>query len=958
MRMFVSRHEMLTLELALPPLEQQTTGTQLPMWVALVWQMRQLGSKRARKLAVQADAALPQMALPPAIFQQIQVRLWLILAEIDWLNGDGEAALARLEQILQQNVQPNLPPNLPPHHAIEQTPDDAENCMDAAILAGAIALDRGEIPTAMQFWCSAIALAQAIGDIHRLHMVQLMQAQHEITSGQAGAQERWSLLFHAGMLPDLPPVVSAAVQDFLFTCASLAENTEHAIELGIAAYQALLNSGQILRTIAVTANLCKEFGKLQEYQSALEWGQRGLELARTAQWPASISLCLVQLGENLRCLTQYDEAELALNEALTLLGGLNADNNPSRNKLTLLACLAQLAQLAQARGNDQQALSYFHQLALHEHPLHEFKNQTRCVQALSHIRLGQGALALALAREVLQEARAQNNIAYQVASLSLLAQVYRHFSSLPLPEACADPELYFLQQAYALVAQDAIAMPVLDALAQAYVERGDTRNAYRFTSERNQKQNTLHRQEAKLRALAMQARFKTERASEEDEHHQQLAQAQAQRAQVLQETSATLSQLGLAGQEITAHLSARDVFVTLQRHVDSLLDPSSFAVYLCQPDGQHLLRTYGVEGTKTLPQIMIDLANPGNHAARCAREQREILLDTLTPDSTVVQPSTDAAPVQTALFAPLKSRERLLGVMVLESAKHFASDERALLIFRTLCAYAAIAFDNADACWRLQEAQEQLVAKEKLAALGALVAGVAHELNTPLGNSLMMASALDDSVKRFSQGMQDSPLRRDNLLAFLEETREAASLIMYGLTSATELVDSFKQVAVDRTSAQCRVFYLQKTMQEMIATMMTQIRHSGHSIEVEIDPAIRMSSYPGPLGQVIANFINNAMLHAFEEGSSGHMRLTGQKLPSGRVKIVFEDNGAGIPEQNMVHIFEPFFTTKMGQGGSGLGLSICYNIITSILNGQIQVESQTGKGTHFILDLPLVVDEA
>ncbi len=943
MRMFVSHDEMLALEVALSPLEQQVAGAQLPLLVAVVWQMRQIGSKRAQKLAIEANAALQHALLPPAMMQQIQARLWLILAEIDWLNGDCEPAYARVQQILQH------------YNAIDPSTDDAENQIDAAILAGSIALDRGDVSTAMQFWRSALALAHATGDMHRHDMVQLMEAQYEITSGQAGAQERWSQVFHVALLPDLPPIVGAAVQDFLFISASLADDSEHAIELGLAAYQALLNSAQIRRAIVIAANLCKEFGKLQDYQTALEWGQRGLDLGRAAGWPASISLCLAQLGNILRCQARYEEAELALTEALALHGQPHAGKHVSRDYLALLASLAQLAQ---ACGNDQQALEFFRHLALYDHALHEFKSQARCGQILSLIRLGQGAPAQALARQILQEGVAQNDATSQVTGFRLLAKVYRHHPGLPPPEGCADPELYFLQQAYALAVEDVVAMPVLDALAQAYAERGDSRNAYRFTRERNQKQNALYRQEAGSRAVAMQARFRTQRASEECEHHQQLIQAQAQRAQVLQETSATLSHLSAAGQEITAHLTAREVFVTLQGHVNSLLDPSSFAVYLCQSDGQHLLRTYGVEGTKTLPQLIIDLSNPTNHAARCAREQREILLDIVTPETTVADTPADAALVQTALFVPLKSRERMLGVMSFESAKRFACDERALLIFRTLCAYAAIAFDNADACWRLQEAQEQLVAKEKLAALGALVAGVAHELNTPLGNSLIMASALDDSVKRFGQGMQDSPLRRDSLLAFMEETREAAGLIMHGLNSATELVDSFKQVAVDRTSAQCRVFYLQKAIQEMIATMMTQIRHSGHSIEVALDPAIRMNSYPGPLGQVIANLINNALLHAFEEGCNGKMRLTGQKVPGGRVKIIFEDNGLGIPKQNMPHIFEPFFTTKMGQGGSGLGLSICYNIVTSILNGQIQVESQTGQGTRFILELPLVVDGA
>ncbi|MBI3230040.1 MAG: HAMP domain-containing histidine kinase [Burkholderiales bacterium] len=134
---------------------------------------------------------------------------------------------------------------------------------------------------------------------------------------------------------------------------------------------------------------------------------------------------------------------------------------------------------------------------------------------------------------------------------------------------------------------------------------------------------------------------------------------------------------------------------------------------------------------------------------------------------------------------------------------------------------------------------------------------------------------------------------------------------------------------------------------------MNQIRISGHQISLDIPPDIWLESYPGPLGQVITNLINNAMFHAFEGREMGQMRITAQPLGTDRVEIRFSDNGVGISEHNLRHIFDPFFTTKMGQGGTGLGLSISFNIVTSLLGGQLHVTSTQGVGTCFIIELPL-----
>jgi signal transduction histidine kinase len=163
-------------------------------------------------------------------------------------------------------------------------------------------------------------------------------------------------------------------------------------------------------------------------------------------------------------------------------------------------------------------------------------------------------------------------------------------------------------------------------------------------------------------------------------------------------------------------------------------------------------------------------------------------------------------------------------------------------------------------------------------------------------------------------------------------------------------------VAVDQASAQRRRFGLAQACQEIAATMMKQVRLAGHTLELAVPEGIVMDSFPGPLGQVVINFVNNAVLHAFE-GRGGHMLLAASTPSAGQVRIEFSDDGSGIGPDDLPRIFEPFFTTRMGRGGTGLGLNIVYNIVTNLLGGTIRAESEPGTGTRFVIDLPLDVPE-
>ena len=251
----------------------------------------------------------------------------------------------------------------------------------------------------------------------------------------------------------------------------------------------------------------------------------------------------------------------------------------------------------------------------------------------------------------------------------------------------------------------------------------------------------------------------------------------------------------------------------------------------------------------------------------------------------------------------------------------------------------------------LQTAKDQLVQSEKLAALGALVAGVAHELNTPIGNGLTVASSLQYRVQEFD-ALMTSGMKRSDLAVFISDTRQAADIMARNLARAGALVTSFKQVAVDQTSSQRRRFSLAVLVSEILLTLSPSIRKSGCTVSTEVAEEIDMDSYPGPLGQVLTNLVNNAILHGYRDRPCGPIAITAQCTDANQLRLEVSDSGHGILKTDLTHVFEPFFTTRMGQGGSGLGLHIVHNLVTSVLGGQITVQSETGQGAVFTLKLP------
>jgi signal transduction histidine kinase len=253
----------------------------------------------------------------------------------------------------------------------------------------------------------------------------------------------------------------------------------------------------------------------------------------------------------------------------------------------------------------------------------------------------------------------------------------------------------------------------------------------------------------------------------------------------------------------------------------------------------------------------------------------------------------------------------------------------------------------------LNAAQQNLIDAERLAALGGLVAGVAHEVNNPIGISLTVASSFARRTDQFEAEMRSSTaLRRSQLEEFVRTSRDAAQQLVGNLHRAAELIQSFKQVAVDRSHAERRQFSLGEATDQIIASLRPVLKRSTISLSVDVPEGLVVDGFPGSYGQILTNLFLNAANHAFPAGRSGAISISARPRGNDDIEIIFADNGAGMTPDVQRQAFDPFFTTRRNEGGTGLGLHIVYNLVTQQLGGRMMLESRLGQGTTFRIIMP------
>ena len=257
-----------------------------------------------------------------------------------------------------------------------------------------------------------------------------------------------------------------------------------------------------------------------------------------------------------------------------------------------------------------------------------------------------------------------------------------------------------------------------------------------------------------------------------------------------------------------------------------------------------------------------------------------------------------------------------------------------------------------DALANLQSAQGELVRQERLASLGALVAGVAHEINTPLGVCVTATSHLEEELQVTLAAQSKGPLSDESLNQFFEAASDTVRILKSNTQRAAKLIQSFKQVSVDQSSGEMRAVNLAEYLNEVLATLRPNLKNKSVTVNIACPSDLVVKTYPGALAQVITNLVMNSVIHGFEGKSHGVINITAA-FEADNLTLQYSDDGHGTDAEGLKKIFDPFYTTKRGTGGSGLGAHIVYNLITGPLGGKVQVTSTPGQGLHFDIRMPI-----
>jgi signal transduction histidine kinase len=254
---------------------------------------------------------------------------------------------------------------------------------------------------------------------------------------------------------------------------------------------------------------------------------------------------------------------------------------------------------------------------------------------------------------------------------------------------------------------------------------------------------------------------------------------------------------------------------------------------------------------------------------------------------------------------------------------------------------------------KMHQYQNQLVETEKMASLGQMVAGIAHEVNTPIGLGVTASTLMQDRLAVINDSFLAKKLTSKQLAKFLNESAENLGIIYRNLNRAAELISSFKQVAVDQSSEESRIFNFEQLISEILMSLKPNLKKEQHEVVVDCDSSIKIRSMPGPINQILINLVMNSLIHAFDGIEKGTMTIA-VSVTNDECKLIYKDNGIGVSQDIKKRIFDPFVTTRRGEGGSGLGMHLVYNLVTQALNGSITIFSEKGNGIEFNIVFPVV----
>jgi len=416
--------------------------------------------------------------------------------------------------------------------------------------------------------------------------------------------------------------------------------------------------------------------------------------------------------------------------------------------------------------------------------------------------------------------------------------------------------------------------------------------------------------------------------------------------EVLNASNSVLQKICLMGQTITSFLEFGSICCALKKYIDELLGEWVAEVYVLDIKENKLERVD--RGSEISVDRMLTNSDKTDSAIliQCI-EVNEIIVKVNKQSLT-----SDLGQDYTTLFCPMLVGNIGVGVVKLITFGPREMDIKFNSILKMLCGYAASAFRNSMIHTNIKDARDIFVEQEKMKALSSIVNGVAHKMNTPLGNCIMSASILQEKNELLSTSLDSGSLNRSELVNYVKTARSALGVLEKNLLETSTLVDNFKNIVSTSAEGIAVRFDLHECCMKFLefATVSGQ-----YVLEFEFADKVKMVSYPNALGSALQALVYNSIQHAFEGRVSGHICIAAHLVSEHDVCITFSDNGAGISKCVLGSIFDPFFTTKMSSAGGGLGLSKVYFLVTKVLRGEITVKSELGVGTSFYIKIPVNV---
>lgn len=357
-------------------------------------------------------------------------------------------------------------------------------------------------------------------------------------------------------------------------------------------------------------------------------------------------------------------------------------------------------------------------------------------------------------------------------------------------------------------------------------------------------------------------------------------------------------------------------------------------------------------------------------AVWCINNQKELIINKIEELNRYVEevaPPVSGASTESLIYLPLIIDKQVLGCLTVQSFKPSAFNDNDVQMLRTIANYTAIALANAesveklastfgqlkDAHDNLKQTQEQLIQQEKMAGLGRLVSGVAHEINTPLGIGITASSHAVKELKECHDLFDNNKLTKTKLQSFIEVMTESLQLLESNLTRAAQLVKNFKQVAVDQSLEELGEINLGQYLEDILMSLKPKWKHTDITLNTQFSDDIVFSTYPGAIAQILTNLVENAVKHGFDEGKlAGEIEIS-LLCTDTHIEWTFTDSGKGMNNETLKKVFDPFYTTRRSAGGTGLGMHIVYNIVTQKLQGEISCFSEPEQGCRFIIRLPI-----